>query len=197
MKFSIATILASAIFSSSGALAAMTLDDLHTNIIQLTAESQRILDALTPLSPSSGSLVITIGVNVAQGFQTIITTISTDMTAMQATPPFVGVICTPIVNALVTFVEVHQALLSTVIGKHSIFAQFGATAPIAAILRTLEGAIDALAFGLIDLIPCASDTVKMGQGMLDASVTNSINLYGQLCIPSPLYPVLQPICVSL
>ena len=37
---------------------------------------------------------------------------------------------------------VHQALLSTVIDKQTIFAQFGHTAPIAAILRTLEAGID-------------------------------------------------------
>ena len=38
--------------------------------------------------------------------------------------------------------EVHQNLLSVVFGKHSILAQFGVTAPVAAILRTLEGGID-------------------------------------------------------
>ena len=37
---------------------------------------------------------------------------------------------------------VHQALLSTVIGKHSIFAQFGLTAPILVVLRSLEAIID-------------------------------------------------------
>ena len=40
------------------------------------------------------------------------------------------------------FVNVHQLLLSTVIGQHSIFAQFALTAPIAAVLRTLEAGID-------------------------------------------------------
>ncbi|KAJ7094780.1 hypothetical protein C8R44DRAFT_749366 [Mycena epipterygia] len=175
----------------------MTLDDLKTNIIQLTAESQRILDALTPLSPTTtGPQVATIGTTVTQSFQTIVTTINTDISAMQVTPPFVGVICTPIVDALIDFVKVHQAVLSTVIGKHSIFAQFGATAPITAILRSLEAAIDALANGLIGLIPCASDTVKMGQGMLDTSVTNSITAYSQLCIPSLFWPNTPPFCVG-
>ncbi|KAJ7094779.1 hypothetical protein C8R44DRAFT_951397 [Mycena epipterygia] len=197
MKFSIATILASVIFFSSGALATMTLDDLHTNIIQLTAESQAMVNALTPLSPTTtGPQVTTIGTTLAQGIQTIVTTINNDISVMQVTPPFVNVVCTPIVNALVDFVEVHQALLSLVIGKHSIFAQFGATAPITAILRTLEAAIDALAFGLIDLIPCASDTVNMGKNMLDTSVMNSINAYSQLCIPSLFWPNTPPFCVG-
>lgn len=38
--------------------------------------------------------------------------------------------------------RVHQALLATIIGKHSIFAQFGLTAPIVAVLRTLESGVD-------------------------------------------------------
>ena len=33
-------------------------------------------------------------------------------------------------------------LLATVIGKHGIFAQFALTAPVAAVLRTLEATID-------------------------------------------------------
>ena len=44
-----------------------------------------------------------------------------------------------------TYVSVsscYQALLSTVIGKHGIFAQFGITAPITAVFRTLEAHID-------------------------------------------------------
>jgi len=40
------------------------------------------------------------------------------------------------------FVTVHQNLLSVVSEKHSILAQFGVTAPVAAVLRTSEGGID-------------------------------------------------------
>ena len=79
---------------------------------------------------------------------------------MQATPPFADPDALLVVAALRAvslvesislplliclrkkFVGVHQNLLSTVIGKHGIFAQFGVTAPIAAVLRTLEAGID-------------------------------------------------------
>jgi hypothetical protein len=43
-------------------------------------------------------------------------------------------------------VGVHQTLLATVIGKHSIFAQYGITAPVAAVLRSLEAVIDVSSF---------------------------------------------------
>jgi hypothetical protein len=56
-------------------------------------------------------------------------------------------------------VQVHIALLSTVIGKRGLLSYTSLTAPIGAVLRTLEGVVDSLAFGIIALIPfCADDT---------------------------------------
>jgi hypothetical protein len=112
-------------------------------------------------------------------------------------------------------VEVHQALLATVIGKHAIFAQFAVTAPIAAVLRTLEAIIDvclhlfmpcmrftdgspvqSFAFAMIDLIPCGAGSVTNDKNGLDTSVENSITLYTEVCIPSLLYPAVLPVCVA-
>lgn len=44
------------------------------------------------------------------------------------------------------FVEVHQALLSTIIGKKGIFANYAAAQPITAALRSLEAGIDVSSF---------------------------------------------------
>jgi len=41
---------------------------------------------------------------------------------------------------------IEQALLSTVIGKHGIFAQFEFTGPILQVLRNLEARIDVSSF---------------------------------------------------
>ncbi|KAJ7126020.1 hypothetical protein C8R44DRAFT_780859 [Mycena epipterygia] len=54
--------------------------------------------------------------------------------------------------------------------------------------------VQSLAFGLIRLIPCAIDTVNMGQKALDTSVTTSIKLYAEFCIPSPFFPTFPPTC---
>jgi len=32
---------------------------------------------------------------------------------------------------------------------------------------------------------------------VDSSVGNAITLFGQLCIPSPLYPAVPPVCAAL
>ncbi|KAJ6570512.1 hypothetical protein DFH09DRAFT_1080076 [Mycena vulgaris] len=201
MKFSIATLLAaSSLVFSPGAFAAMTPTDVTNNVVTLTTISASINTQLIQLDISTVNFnqVETIGTNVVAGFQSIVTTIGTVVTQMSSNPPLVGLgaACDPVVAALLEFVRIHQALLSTVISKHSIFAQFGGTAPITAILRALEGGIDALALGLIALIPCASTTVSMGQNMLDTSVRNSIALYSEFCIPSLLFPAIPPVCFA-
>jgi hypothetical protein len=98
-------------------------------------------------------------------------------------------------------VRVHQIVLSTLIGKRGIFAKFGATAPIAGVLRSLEAAIDVssrkhtlslsilllleqkFAFAMIDMIPTKSDDVTNDKNQLDQSVQNDIAAYQALCIP--------------
>ncbi|PMB69019.1 hypothetical protein BM221_005605 [Beauveria bassiana] len=80
----------------------------------------------------------------------------------QAVPPYTETNQQLICDALATvnkFVQVHIALLSTVIGKSGLLSYTPLTAPIGAVLRTLEGVVDTLAFGIIALIPfCADDT---------------------------------------
>ncbi|KAJ6615791.1 hypothetical protein B0H10DRAFT_48348 [Mycena sp. CBHHK59/15] len=199
MKLFIAAILAtSSILSPQGALAALTVTNVVTNIGIVTAVSGNMNDVLSGLTTStSPSQVPTMGQTVVTDFTTIINNLGGDVTAMQATPPFGDADAQPIVDALRQFVQVHQVLLSTVIGKHSIFAQFGVTAPIASILRSLEAAIDSFAFAMINMIPTQATAVNTDKTSLDSSVGNTISTYEQICIPSVLYPGLPPICASL
>ncbi|KAJ7753455.1 hypothetical protein B0H16DRAFT_1886892 [Mycena metata] len=130
-------------------------------------------------------------------FTVIVNYLGTDITAMQGMPPFTAQAdCDTIVSALGSFVQVHQALLATVIGKHAIFVQFGATAPVAAVLRTLEATIDSFAFAMINLIPCGADSVKRQEwfGHLGRELNHALravlhpqptlpNCYPRLCRP--------------
>ncbi|KAJ7315714.1 hypothetical protein DFH08DRAFT_820287 [Mycena albidolilacea] len=191
MRLSIAAILTTSIIHPV-ALAALTVNDVVTNIGIVTNVSVKINNVLTPLSTSTTDPDV---VSLGQ-FTVIINNLSADITAMQATPPFtVQADCDAIVIALDSFVEVHQALLATVISKHAIFAQFAVTAPIAAVLRTLEVIIDSFAFAMIDLIPCGAGSVTNDKNGLDITVENSITLYTEVCVPSPLYPTVLPICI--
>jgi len=197
MLFRVASIF-STVFLAQVALAALTPDQVVENIKTVTTVSANINVAIGALTPkSSGSTVISISKTTVIGFNTIITDIGADVTAMQSTPPFNDVDAQLVVNVLVDFVKVHQLLLATVIGKHGILAQFGVTAPVAAVLRTLEAGIDSFALGLIALIPTKQGDVTNGQNALDESVGTTIDTYDQICIPSPLYPSVMPICASV
>ncbi|KAJ7871930.1 hypothetical protein B0H13DRAFT_1895579 [Mycena leptocephala] len=197
MKLSIATLLfTSTIVFPRAALAALTPAQVVANIEVVTSVSKSCNDVLGDLIPNLGSAK-TVGENIVTNLVKIITNLGADVTAMQATPPFIDAVAGPIVDALKEFVRVHQQLLATVIGKHGIFAQFGVTAPIAAILQSLEAAIDAFAFAMINLIPTKQGDVTADKNSLDASVVKTVTLYKQLCIPSPLYPTLPAICIGL
>jgi hypothetical protein len=89
------------------------------------------------------------------------------------------------------------ALLSTIGEKHDIFAQFGSTAPIASALRQLEDTFDSYAAALAGVATSQANNITSSQQQADASLGNAISLYEQICIPTPLYPTLKPICVSL
>jgi hypothetical protein len=93
--------------------------------------------------------------------------------------------------------SVAGTLLSTISGKHDIFAQFGSTQPITSTLRRLESVADFYSSTLGQVAASQASNITSTQNQLDTSLGDTISLYEQLCIPSPLYPSLKPICVSL
>ncbi|KAF7337349.1 hypothetical protein MSAN_02260600 [Mycena sanguinolenta] len=198
MKFSTAFLAAATtLFFSQGALAEILVAQVVGNIKNVTAVSQNASDVLSSLSTStSPSDVETMSTTLANDFNTIITSLAADVKAMDATSAFNDADAGPVVDALSEFVEVHQALLATVIGKHSIFAQFFLTAPIVAVLRNLEAGIDDFAYSMIDLIPTRESNVTTDKNSLHDSVGNTITKYQEPCVPSLLYPFFMPLCVS-
>lgn len=75
------------------------------------------------------------------------------------------------------FVQVHQALLATIIGDKGILDRTPLTAPIGAALRVLEGGVDNLAFGLIGLVPSCAEQARSEQAKLDNSLADAIRTY--------------------
>ncbi|KAJ5106301.1 hypothetical protein N7456_002976 [Penicillium angulare] len=75
------------------------------------------------------------------------------------------------------FVQVHQQLLSTVIGKHGILSLTPFTQPIAAVLRTLEGVVDTIAFGIIDGVPTCAEDATSNKNMLDDTLAKAQDTY--------------------
>lgn len=67
------------------------------------------------------------------------------------------------------FVRVHQALLETVIGRAGLLSSTPFTAPLATVLRVVEGGVDSLAFGIIDLVPTCASGAESDKADLDES----------------------------
>ncbi|KAI1798140.1 hypothetical protein LXA43DRAFT_1088277 [Ganoderma leucocontextum] len=119
------------------------------------------------------------GFIIADGFNNITAAVNTfNAEFSPATPPYPDDAAVAVVEILTTFVEVHQALLNVVIGKHSLAAMFGFTAPIAAALRSLEAVVDTFAFDLIALIPTQSDPATSQVDALSITFTQAIDTYG-------------------
>ncbi|KAJ7620350.1 hypothetical protein FB45DRAFT_871380 [Roridomyces roridus] len=176
--------------------------------------------ALQPLSTATaGAQVVVFEVNLVNDFTGIINAVNATIPALQATPPFPSVAQnvhalrqeTPGAEVVAALDNVGnpghielaaaQAFLATVIGKHSIFAQFAIelTAPIAAVLRSLEIVVDAVADALIALIPTqatvpglssrAADTISSDKAALDTAIGNTVNTYIEECQDKRLYVV--------
>ncbi|KAJ5117578.1 hypothetical protein N7448_011210 [Penicillium atrosanguineum] len=75
------------------------------------------------------------------------------------------------------FVHVHQQLLQTVIGKHGLLSLTPFTQPIAQVLRTLEGGVDTIAFGIIDTVPTCAQDATQNKNSLDSTLTDAVNEY--------------------
>ncbi|KAJ5144439.1 hypothetical protein N7526_001947 [Penicillium atrosanguineum] len=75
------------------------------------------------------------------------------------------------------FVQVHQQLLQTVIGKHGLLSLTPFTQPISQVLRTLEGGVDTIAFGIIDTVPSCAQDATQNKNSLDSTLTDAVNEY--------------------
>jgi len=152
-------------------------------------------DALTP-SSSPGD-VQSAAQSTAADLNTMVNDFSADTTALGGCPaPASSADSQTVTAAFRGLTIVSQHMLSILTGKHPIFAQYGVTAPIASSLRSLEAALDSYTYALIAVAP-QQGAITNGKDSVDSSLGNVITLYGQLCIPSPLYPTIMPVCVGL
>ncbi|OCL06642.1 UVI-1 protein [Glonium stellatum] len=118
-------------------------------------------------------------IQIIAGFQDIVSTANSDISNMQGTPAVTtDADSQAIFDAFREFVRVHQALLSILIGKAGLFSDVPLIgAPVAAVLRSVEGVVDTIAFGLIDMVQSESADIASQQASLDQSLTQAITAY--------------------
>jgi len=122
------------------------------------------------------------GYKIAQGFSLIIqrVTPAVTMLANAASNPALGDADAQIVvDALTTFVRVHQALLNVVIGKHGLLTLIPFFEPIRQALVSLENIVDTFAFRLIARIPTQEAAAKGQFASLTITVDLAITTYEQ------------------
>ncbi|EDR07239.1 uncharacterized protein LACBIDRAFT_294545 [Laccaria bicolor S238N-H82] len=196
---SIATVISAALFAQS-VCAALTPAQVVASVEVVTTLSASITKSVSVITTKSSlNTISSTSKTVSTGFTKIVSTIGTFVTGIEDTSPFPDDAAQLVVNALVAvnlITSIFRRAADVVWSIHSIFAQFALTAPIVAVLRTLEGAIDSLAFALIGLIPTKSNEVSDAQFTLSTSVTDTISIYDQTCFPSLFWPKGKPVCIG-
>ncbi|KAG0586577.1 hypothetical protein KC19_2G101100 [Ceratodon purpureus] len=124
---------------------------------------------------------LTLGPRVGPGFNAIITRVGKAGTMLQS--PNMKALgaadAKTVVAALTTFVEVHQALLNVLIGKHGVLTLIPFFEPIRQALVALEATVDSFAFYLIAVIPTEKPAANQQFGSLGVTVSLAISTYEQ------------------
>jgi hypothetical protein len=143
------------------------------------------------------------GIVITQGFATIIVKI-TEYTARIAgtaygynPTPFPDADAKLVVQSLTTFVEVHQALLNVVIGKHGLATMFPFFEPIRISLVNLEIVVDTFAFYLIDLIPTQKPAATEELGKLSITLKDAQNTYSLSLVTSGMVMEDKPLVQTI
>lgn len=175
-----------------------TASQIVTDINAVASMAASLNSQLSTLAPtSSASNVAAVAQSTTLGLNTMSNDLAADAVTLSGCPALGSADSATVADAFGDLAGPTNQMLSTLIGKHLVFAQFGVAAPISSALRSLEGSFDSEAFALLAVAPTQRDTITNAQNTVDASLGDAITVYEQLCIPSPLYPAIQPVCVAL
>ncbi|WQF75970.1 hypothetical protein CDEST_00984 [Colletotrichum destructivum] len=163
-------------------LGQLTPAQVVTNIELITSKSQALIDPAKEITLISGTLLI-IGQGpfpkIIAGFTDIVTTAGVSLAQMQGMPPVpAGAESDAIFEAVRTFVRIHQQLLNVLIGKAGLFSTIPIVGqPVAAVLRAVEGIVDAVAFALIDGVQSRANDLKTELGGLTVTIKTATKQY--------------------
>ncbi|EPS44062.1 hypothetical protein H072_1915 [Dactylellina haptotyla CBS 200.50] len=191
------TLTAALAVFSMPSLAQVSAPKVIEDITALTTMNTNIINILSPLGPSSSpNSVTSVGASVVDRIGTLVKTMADDTNAFLSSTPLGGT-RPNILKAFEDFASVQKDMVSSLISKHMIFVQFGVGRPILGALLRLKESVDTFAKSLAVLAPAIQDDVHAGGESIITIIDSAITTYEQLCIPSPLYPTIQPVCVSV
>ncbi|KAI8721737.1 hypothetical protein NCS52_00316000 [Fusarium sp. LHS14.1] len=177
MQFKILTAITTFLAASSVQAAIAPSDIVKTleTVTDLSSDTNDIAKTIT--NPVQ---IFTAVPKLIGSFKNIITTV-TDAISMLGDLPedtdFPKSGQSEICEAFTGFVKVHQNLLETIIGKKGLLSSTPFTAPIAAVLRVLEGVVDKVAFTIIGTVPTCEESAKKDLEALDKTLGETIDTY--------------------
>jgi hypothetical protein len=175
-----------------------TASEIVTDINVISSAAGSLNSQLGALTPnSSPNDVQSAAQSTATGLSTMNNDFNGDTNVLAGCSGLGSADSQTVANAFDGLASATQQMLSTLTGDHSIFAQYSVTAPIAASLRALEVTLDSYTVALITVAPSQQDAITNDQNSVDKSLGSVIGVYEEICVPSPLYPNIQPICAAL
>ncbi|KAI7273575.1 hypothetical protein KC343_g2499 [Hortaea werneckii] len=147
---------------------AISADQMVNNIKKITQLSQDLQPKASAISTDGVNFITTSAFEpVINGFQQIIRVAQNDIDSMSDSTEYTAANAQPVCDAFSDFVVVHQELLRILIGKSGLLESVF-LGPVAAVLRSLEEVVDALAFGVISSVPsCQADATEQKRDLDD------------------------------
>ncbi|KAI6909685.1 hypothetical protein KC318_g3951 [Hortaea werneckii] len=157
---------------------AISADQMVDNIKKITQLSQDLQPKVQAIDADSNLALPGTGTfqPVIDGFQQIIRVAQDDIDSMSDSTQYTAANAQPVCDAFSDFVVVHQELLRILIGKSGLLESFY-LGPVAAVLRSLEEAVDSLAFGIIDSVPSCQAKATQQKRDLDDTLSKATCVY--------------------
>ncbi|KAI0503010.1 UVI-1 [Xylaria bambusicola] len=175
-------IFAAGALMATTAIAALSPAQIADGLKRVTDLSQQLQAPAQSITIVNAPLIV-IGQGpfpqIIRGLTEIVTTASVTIAQLDGTSPITAEAdATLIFNAFRAFVRVHQALLNILIGKAGIITSVPVVGqPIAAVLRQVEGVVDTIAIGLINLVESRSQDLTSEANSLGNTLDLAIQKY--------------------
>ncbi|KAH7071891.1 hypothetical protein BKA63DRAFT_59355 [Paraphoma chrysanthemicola] len=179
---SFTTILTSALALAAPIVAQSTPAQIISTLNTLTSKTQALQPIANTISAVNGVLLV-IGQGpyppIIQGLQEIITIATAEINQQSGTPPTpAGADADAVFNAYRSFATEHQSLLNTLTTKAGLSSTAPFVgAPMSAILRADESAIDSLSLSIIGITPSRAQDLTPLANSLSKTFQTAINAY--------------------